>query len=147
MSKTESADLILKLYESRREPVMREARDWFTGFFPNSVEDIIETISNPETSAYYRMVVSYWDMAATFVNHGAIDEQMFMDVSGECVLVFAKIEPYLEGLRAFTNRPQMCANLESLIMRQPDAKEMLASNREMIKAWLDRRAEIAKGAA
>jgi len=144
MSKTESADLILKLYELRREEKMREARNWFVTFFPESAEDVMKAILNPETSAYYRMVLSYWDMAASFVNHGAIDEEMFNDVSGESIVVFSKIEPYLAELREMTKRPKMLANLEELVMRQPDAKEMLAAQREMMKHWMQARAESAK---
>ena len=79
MSKAESADLILKLYETRREPVMREARSWAISFLPESAQDVMQVMINPETSAYYRMVMTYWDMAASFVNHGAIDEEMFAD--------------------------------------------------------------------
>ncbi len=144
MNKAESADLILKLYELRREEKMREARNWFVSFFPESVEEIMQAILNPETSAYYRMVLSYWDMAAAFVNHGAIDEEMFNDVSGECIVVFSKIEPYLAELREMSKRPKMLANLEKLVMRQPDAKEMLAAQREMMKKWSQARAEMAK---
>ena len=141
MSKADSADLILKMYELRREAKMREARNWFVTFFPESAEDILQTAINPEFGAYYRMVVSYWDMAASFVNHGAIDEEMFMDTAGECIIVFSKIEPFLEGLRETTKRPKMLTNLESLVMRQPDAKEMLATQREMMKRWAQVRAE------
>ncbi len=144
MSKVESANLILKLYELRREEKMREARNWFTTFSPHSAEEIMQTIFNPETSAKYRMVVSYWDMAASFVNHGAIDEEMFNDVSGECVIVFARIEPFLDELREMTKRPKMLANIEKLVMRQPNAREMLASQREMMKKYQEARAEMAK---
>ncbi len=146
MSVVDSANIILKLYELRREDKMREARNWFTGFFPNSAEEIMQTILNPETSANYRMVVSYWDMAASFVNHGAIDEEMFNDVSAEGVIVFSRIEPYLEALREMTKRPQMLKNLEKLVMKQPNAKEMLATQREMMKKYMEGRNEMTKGA-
>jgi hypothetical protein len=133
--KYQSADLILKLYDLRREEKMRAARDWFGTFMPESAEDIMQTIQHPESSAYYRMVTSYWDMAASFVIHGAIDEAMFRDVSGEAVAVFAKIEPFLAELREITRRPQMYANLENFVMRQEGAREMLASVRERMKHW------------
>jgi len=146
MNKTESADLLLKLYETRREPVMREARNWMITFFPESVEDFMKTMVDEKSSAYYRMVVSYWDMAASFVNHGAIDEEMFNDVNGEHIMVFSKIEPFLKELREKFNNPKMVANLEKLIMRMPEAKEMLATRREMMKRWVELRAETAKSA-
>jgi len=133
--KYQSADLILKLYDLRREEKMREARKWFGTFMPESTEDIMQTVLNPESSANYRMVVSYWDMAASLVNHGVIDEQMFYDVSGEAIAVFAKIEPFLAELREITKRPKMLANLESFVMRQPGAEELLAAQRELMKKW------------
>src|SRR5690348_13156214 len=111
MSKHESADLILKLYELRREPVMREARNWFFSFNPTSVADYTEAVMGNK-SAYVRMVISYWDMAASLVNNGAIDEQMFNDANGEHLFVFAKIEPILEDLRKQWNQPEALKHFE-----------------------------------
>ena len=146
MSKTESAELILKLYETRREPVMRAARNWVIGFFPESAEEIIKAMIDAETSAKYRMVTTYWDMAAGFVNHGAIDEEMFNDANGEHIVVFSKIQPFLNELRQTLDNPNMLANLEKLIMRMPDAEAMLTKRREMMKRWMQARAEMAKSA-
>jgi len=144
MSKAESAELILKLYDLRREAKMREARSWIIGFFPETTQDVLKVMIDAETSAYYRMVVTYWDMAASFVNHGAIDEEMFNDSAGEHIVVFAKIEPFLAELREMTGNPNMLGNLEKLIMRQPDARERLAKSRETMKRWMQLRAETAK---
>ena len=146
MSKAESADLILKLYELRREPAMREARKWMITFFPESAADIMQAMISQETSAYYRMVTSYWDMAASLVNHEAIDEEMFNSANGEHFIVFSKIEPYLAELREMVGSPKMFLNLETLIMRQPSAKEMLAGRREMMKRMAAARKEMAKNA-
>ncbi len=82
------------------------------------------------------MVTSYWNMAASFVNHGAIDEEMFTDAHGEHFVVFSKIEPFLPELREIMGNPNMLGNLEKLIMRQPDAKEKLAKARESMKGWI-----------
>ena len=139
MSKVESADLILKLYELRREEKMREARAWIIPFFPESAADIMQAMVNAETSAKFRMVTTYWDMAASFVNHGAIDEEMFTEITGEHIVVFSKIEPFIEELRE-TMGANYLKNLETLIMKQPDAKEMLAARREMMKRWMQARA-------
>ncbi len=147
MSKAESAELILKLYDLRREAKMREARNWLLSFFPESAQDIMQAIINPETSAYYRMVTSYWDMAASFVNHGAIDEEMFADAHGEHVLIFSKIEPFLAELRETMQSPGYLKNLETLIMKMPNAQEMLAGRREMIKRMMKARNEAAQSVA
>ncbi len=146
MSKAESAELILKLYDLRREAKMREARTWMITFFPESTADIMKAMINEETSAYYRMVVTYWDMAASFVNHGAIDEEMFTDAHGEHFVVFSKIEPFLSELREKMGNPNVLKNLEKLVMRQPDAKEKLAFARESMKRWAQMRSEMSKTA-
>src|SRR5689334_23082502 len=97
--KYQSADLILKLYDLRREEKMRIAREWFIGFMPESAQDIAGALVSPETSSKFRQAISYWDMAASMVNHGAIDEEMFRDANGEYLMFFAKIEPFLAELR------------------------------------------------
>ena len=146
MSKAESAELILKLYDLRREAKMREARNWMISFFPESMQDIMQALINPETSAYYRMVTSYWDMAAALVNHGAIDAEMFADTNGESFVVFSKIEPFLGEIRETTGNPNAFKNFETLIMSQPDAKERLARTRETMKRWMQARSDAAKNA-
>lgn len=146
MSKVESADLILKLYDLRREAKMREARNWVISFFPESAGDVMKAMINVETSAYYRMITTYWDMAASFVNHGAIDEEMFADANSEYLVVFSKIEPFLEELRGIMQNPNYLKNLEKLIMKAPDAKETLAARRELMKRWMQARSEMSKSA-
>src|SRR4028118_648947 len=95
--KQKSAELILKLYELRREEVMRKAREWFGTFNPSSAEEVVSAVRG-EHSAYYRMVTTYWEMACSLVNNGAIDEQMFNDANGEQAFVFAKIQPFIGEL-------------------------------------------------
>ena len=132
MSKQEDANLILRLYEIRREPVMREARNWFFSFNPSTPAEYMDAMMGPN-SGHLRMVISYWDMAASLVNHGAIDEQMFNDCNGEHLFIFAKIEPVLEDLRQEWNQPDMLKNFETLVRRVPENKEKLAAIRERIK--------------
>ena len=145
-TKYEDANLILKLYELRREEVMRKARDWFImQFNPGSMQDFTEVMMS-DKGAYFRMVTSYWDMAASLVNHGAIDEQMFTDANGEYMIVYAKIEPFLAEMRTGMGSPQYLLNLEKLIMRKPDAKESLTAMRERMKQWAAMRAEAASKA-
>ncbi|HLL72630.1 MAG TPA: hypothetical protein VK363_14400 [Pyrinomonadaceae bacterium] len=131
MGKYEDADLILKLYDLRREETMRKARAFMATFHPQSMQDIM-AVATGENNAYMRMVMSYWDMAASLVNNGAIDEQMFNDANGEHFFYYAKFEPFLEEMRA-TFGPQMWTHLEQLVMRAPNAKERLVKMREMQK--------------
>ncbi|MBP9664200.1 MAG: hypothetical protein KBD94_06225 [Pyrinomonadaceae bacterium] len=132
-TKYESAELILKLYDLRREEVMRKARDWMFGFNPTTVEEYSNTMMNPEVGAYLRMVVSYWDMAATLVNQGAIDAEMFDQTNGEHIMVFAKIEPILADLREMWGMPEALSNLEKVIMASPDGAEKVKKTQEWLK--------------
>ena len=132
MSKQADADLILKLYDLRRVATMREARNWFFTFNPTTVNEYMEAMFG-DHSGHLRMVISYWDMAASLVNNGAIDEQMFFDAYGEHLFVFAKIEPVLEDMRKVMNAPDALGHFEKLIRRIPDNKEKLADIRDRIK--------------
>jgi len=132
MGKQEDANLILKLYDLRRETVMREARNWFFSFNPTTTAEYMEAMMGPQ-SGYVRMVISYWDMAASLVNNGAIDEQMFNDANGEHMFVFAKIEPILAELRQQWNQPDMLKHFETLVRRVPNNEQILAGIRERIK--------------
>ena len=129
----ESATLLIRLYELRREPKMREARGWFVGKFgATTIDELMQVLGGPN-SADFRMVASYWEMAASFVLNGAIDEKMFADANGEHIIVFAKIEPFLAEYRTKTGNPASYASLEQLVMRAPGATERLAALRERFK--------------
>ena len=131
MSKHHDADLILKLYELRREPVMREARNWFFTFNPKSTQDFFDAVSS-DKSGYYRMVISYWDMAASFVTNGAIDAQMFNDANGEHLFIYSKLEPFLADLRRETGNPDFMAHLEKVVKEIPNVDEKIAALRARI---------------
>jgi len=141
--KYQSADLILKLYDLRREEKMREARTWWETYFPETLDDILQTLLNPESGAKLRMVVSYWEMGAGLVNRGAIDEDMYNESATEQFLIFAKIYPFLSQIRETFASPDFLKNLELLIMRMPDAETRLAMRREQAKGWIQKRAELA----
>jgi hypothetical protein len=130
----ESATLLLRLYELRREPTMREARNWFAlEFNPTTFDEVVQTVMGPH-SGHFRMVTSYWDMAASFVQNGAIDEQMFNDANGEQVGVFAKVEPFLADYRARVGSPKYLSQLEQVVIRRPGAKEQIAATREWFRS-------------
>lgn len=147
MSKVESADLILKLYDLRREDTMREARNWIFAFNPTSADDYWNTMMDPKVGAYLRMVTSYWEMAASFVNHGAIDAELFNDTNGEHIMVFAKIEPFLAELRERFQNPEAFKHLEKVILDQPNGQEKVAKTQEFLKMILDQIASQSAGSA
>ena len=131
MSKHDDADLILKLYDLRREKTMREARQWFFSFNPQSTKDFMDVLTSDQ-SGLFRMVTSYWDMAASFVNNGAIDAQMFNDANGEHLFVYAKLEPFLPALRAESGNPDYLLHLEKVVKAIPDYEVKLSSIKERI---------------
>ena len=142
MSKQADADLILKLYDLRREAVMREARNWFFTFNPTTVQEYMDAMMG-EHSGHLRMVVSYWDMACSLVNNGAIDEQMFNDANGEHLFIWAKIEPIVADMRKLMNAPDAFKHYEAVVQRIPDIDKKLADMRERIKAIQSMMAERA----
>src|SRR5215210_10131 len=122
---------ILKLYEMRSEALMREARHWFfTEFAPQSGKDIVRLmLSGERESAFYRMVVSHWDVASSFVNNGGIDEKLFLEGNTEHVVVFAKLQPFINEVREAIGEPDYLLNLERLVMKIPDVERKLENRR------------------
>ena len=130
----ESASLNLKLFELRREPVLREARDWFLREFnPESFTELL-TVLTGERNASFRMVISYWDMAASLVTSGAIDGDAFRAAHGEIFATFSKIQPFLAELRAASGEPDICKHMEEIIFAAPTAEATLARRREALRA-------------
>ena len=121
----EDATLVLRLYELRREDRLRAAREWYRAkFFPQSYEDVkaIALAAGPENENW-RMVTSYWDMAASFVAQGVLHPELFFDSGGEALFVWAKIEPYVAQLRQDLQAPRLLAHVEKAISMVPRALE------------------------
>ena len=122
------AQLILQLYDLRREAEMRKARNWwFTGFWPGSAEDFMNIASTPGTTEnnWLRQVTGYWSMAASFVLHGALNADLFLQpaVSGEMFIVLAKVHPFLKDLREKSGDPHMFGTIEKVIMNSKYGRE------------------------
>lgn len=124
-----SAQSLMRLYEIRREEKLREARHWvIRSFNPKSVEDVSEVMKTDEY-VYVRMVVGYWDMAASFVVHEAIDAEMFREVSSEMLAVYCKVEHMIDELREGLGQPTFFKNVEKVAADWPGAKERMAGMR------------------
>jgi hypothetical protein len=136
-TKQQDVGLILKLYELRRDETLRRARNWYvTEFQPESAKDVIRLmLSGQEQSAYYRMVTSYWDMAASLVNNGGIDEKMFLEANTEHIGIFARIEPFIAEVREAFGEADYLIHLERLVMKIPNAKEVMANRRKLFERW------------
>jgi hypothetical protein len=130
----ESASLNLQLFDLRREPVLREARDWFVREFnPESFAELITVVSG-DRNASFRMVLGYWDMAASLVTSGAIDADAFRAAHGEIFATFSKIQPFLAELRTASGESEFCKHMEAVVLGAPDADAMLARRRDAIRA-------------
>ena len=125
---SQAAMALLKLYELRTEPELRKARSWFSfEFHPSSARDVLSTWLGPGyLSAPYRMVTTYWDMAASLVTQGAIPADMFNEANTEHIAVFAKMKPYLSEVRATTSYPDYLINIEKVVGMLPNPDEKVA---------------------
>jgi len=131
--KQRSAELILRLYELRREETIRGARDWFMAHFhPRTSDEVLAMWLGP-SSARYRMVTTYWEMAATFVVNGALDADMLHQANTEHVGVIAKLESFLPELRQKAGVPDYLMNLEQIVRGMPGSEIRLDAMRRYLK--------------
>ena len=145
------AELILKLYEARRETEIRKARQWWTTtFWPESADDIVKVMraSGTQENGWFRQVLGYWGMAGSFVSHGVLSEELFFEASfcGEMFVIFLKLEPFLEEVREKTQNPTLLVNLEKLV-RSEAGKDRYATVSRNVANMRKARAERAKASA
>ena len=133
---------VLKLYELRSEAVMRQARAWFLSeFAPQSGKEIVALMLRGEReSAFYRMVASHWEVAASLVNNGGIDEKLFLDANSEHIVVFAKLQPFVAEIRETIGEPDYLAHLEKLVMKIPNVEQKLENRRRLLERWAQSKA-------
>jgi hypothetical protein len=133
------ADLILKLYELRREPELRKARNWFlVTFWPETAADYlqVEMAMGSLENNWLRQAVSYWNMAAALVLHGTLHRDLFLEpaCSGEMFFLFAKVNPFLQELRERTQNPHLFANIEKVIKSSKVGRDRLAMIEKRVAA-------------
>jgi hypothetical protein len=130
----ESAQLNLQLFALRREPVLREARAWFLlEFNPETLADLGAVLAG-ERNPSFRMVLGYWDMAASLVTTGAIDADAFRAAHGEMFGTFCKVQPFLDEMRAVSGEADFCRHFEAVVMGAPDADAILTRRRKALRA-------------
>ena len=143
-TKCQDSLVILKLYEMRSEALMREARRWFfSEFAPRSGKDVVALLlSGEKQSAFYRMVASHWEVAASLVNNGGIDEKLFLEANTEHLVVFAKLQPFIAEIRETIGEPDYLLHLEQLVMRVPHVEKKLENRRRLIERWAQNRTDL-----
>ncbi len=131
----DDANLILRLYEIRREEKMRTARDWYQrNFRPKSMKEMNEVAAPGSTeNAYMRQVISYYEMVASFITSGLLNQELYFQSGGEMLMTYLRIRPILAEVRAAYVNPQAFGNLASVgeeylawyDQKQPGAKDAL----------------------
>ncbi len=113
----QDAELILKMYDLRREKTLREARAWFAGKFEAQTVEQMRKQCPPgsQEDAYFRMVISYWDMIGGLVYHKTVNEDLFFETNREFLGVWRKAQPIIEELRKARTNPKLYENLEYLV--------------------------------
>src|SRR5580658_6029048 len=137
----ESAQLNLTLFDLRREPVLREARGWFTGEFNQGSFAELVVLAGGKRNVSFRMVLSYWNMAASLVTTGAIDADAFRAAHDEIFATFSKIHPYLTELRAASGEPDFCKHMEAVVLGAANAETILERRRRVLTAAAKAREE------
>ena len=154
----EQVNLMLHLYELRREPKLREARDWFgANFHVKTGEDVMRLCPpGSKENTYMRMVVGYWEMVASIVNRGLIDEDLFFESTGEQWMVFEQVKPVLAAWRSmfgsqkvFANMEEQCKRLENWREKNsPGSNEVMRKFRaEMLQAGQAAKAQAGRAQA
>ncbi|MGH9517929.1 MAG: DUF4760 domain-containing protein [Terriglobales bacterium] len=139
----EDAQIVMRLYDLRREPEMRKARAWYAGWWPRSADDVLQILNSfgTQENAWFRQVNGYWDMAASFVDRGALNEELFFDSGGEMWFTLSKLQPFLKEVRQEANIPHGFVRVEELATRTKAGRERLQM---MLKRAEARRAASAK---
>jgi len=141
---TADAQLILQLYDLRREAEMRKARNWWAGeFFPQNADDFLKVAwaMGTQENAWLRQVSSYWAMVASFVLSGALNEELFLQpgVSGELFFIYAKIHPFVKELRQKLNDPEAWLSIEKVVTRTKWGKNRLQFVMKRVEALREKR--------
>jgi len=141
------AELILKLYDLRRESVMREARAFFVQWSPKSLDDVLALAGafGTKEQAYMRQVAGYWEMAASLVNRGALNRELALDNFQEMFFVYAKFQPYLEDFRRQMGQPRAFIQVQQVIEDSEENRQRLADMQKM-QADMAKRREAAAAA-
>lgn len=129
------AEIILKLYDLRREATMREARDYVgLAFWPQSFEEImaIATAAGTDANRYFRQVLGYWETAASLVVHGALNEDLFNACEGEMYFVYAKFRPYLDRVRKELGQPTFLQNVQAVAERDQERVKAISARVAML---------------
>ncbi len=144
------AQLICQLYDLRRETEMRKARNWWAAeFFPQSADDFLKVAwaMGTQENNWLRQVGGYWGMVASFVNKGALNEELFLSpgFSGEMFLIYAKVHPYIKELRQKLNDPNAWKDIETAVTHTKWGRDRLQFMIKRVEMMHERRKAMSQG--
>ena len=97
MATAADAEIVMRLYDLRREETLRKARHFMVfAFNPKTLEEL-RAVSRDMTSAnnvLWRQTLSFWEMAASLVLRDTVDPDLFLDTNGEGILIYAKFHHF-----------------------------------------------------
>jgi hypothetical protein len=146
----EQGQLHLQIFEERREARLRQARDWFfKNYIVENLDDVMRVAAPfTEGGTFAMMVLSYWEQACAFLNHGLLHEELFFETSGEFFGVWESVKPVLREFREKFNNKLFLTNLEQAAQRYEKWMESrspghIATMRQMMKQMRPKTAQAA----
>jgi len=143
----EDAQIVLQLYDLRRESEMRKARNYFTrDFNPRSAEDVMAVFANfgGQENSWMRQLIGYWEMAASLVLEGALNPELFHGSNGEMYFVYAKLAPYIKQIRQTMDAPEFLRQVEAVIQSTAAGRERSTMMQKRLARFAEMKAAAGK---
>jgi hypothetical protein len=133
------ADIVMKLYDLRREAEMRKARNWYGNADFSSweaVQKVAMAWGTPE-NAWFRQVLTYWENAASLVLRGVVNRDLFFDWNGEIIFTYVKIKPFIKQCRERPGSDEFLIKMDTLMNSTPELKKRVAWMEGQFKVWAE----------
>jgi hypothetical protein len=140
------AQIVMTLYDLRRESEMRKARNWFAMWMPQSFDDLLKLAQSwgTQENAWFRQVTSYWENSASLVLRGTVNKDLFFDWNHEMIFVYSKLKPFLKQMRDYSKAPEYLSNMEQLLEGSAELRKQVSEMQRRFKEWQEQQAKAAK---
>ena len=140
------AQIVMQLFDLRRESEMRKARKFFAEVQLNPAGGMPEVLTSfgTQENAWMRQVMSYWEYAASLVLRGCVSRDLFMDWGGEIIFVYLKMKPFIKSIRE-TAGPEFMQYTEKLLTSTPELRKLVATREVRMKKWMEMQKAAAAG--
>ncbi len=139
------AQIVMQLYDLRRESEMRKARQWYAAWDLKTYDDLKQLSMNfgSQENAWFRQVLTYWDNAASLVLRGTVNRDLFMDWNGEMIFTYVKVRPFIQQMRENSGNFEFLSNIERLLNSTPELRKKTQFLEGQLKKWNEMRAQAA----